>query len=85
LIALASAVAFSIALAKSRTGHRALLTFSVVDLIGVAGYETYVHAIWEKTVHAPIRIDILVFDLPLMMLGVIAGIVGIYRSRTRAP
>jgi hypothetical protein len=82
LIALATAVAFSVALAKSRPGHRALLTFSVIDLVGIAGYEIYMHAIWEKTVHAPIRIDVLVFDLPLMMLGVIAGIVGIYRSRT---
>ncbi len=84
LTALATAVAFSVALAKSRPGRRGLLTFSVVGLVGVAGYETYMFAIWEKTVHAPIRIDILVLDLPLLMLGLMAGIVGIYRSRTSA-
>jgi hypothetical protein len=84
LIALATAIAFSVVLAKSRPGRRHLLTFSVVDLVGIAAYETYMSTVWEKSVHAPIRLDILVYELPLLVLGVMAGIVGIYRSRTSA-
>jgi hypothetical protein len=52
----------------------------MLDLVGVAAYETYMHAIWEKSVHAPIRIDVFVIDLPLLILGIATGIVGIYRS-----
>jgi hypothetical protein len=80
LIALATAVWFAIGLAKSPRGRRGLLTFSMLDLVGVAAYETYMHAIWEKSVHAPIRIDVFVIDLPLLILGIATGIVGIYRS-----
>ena len=83
LIALATAVTFSVVLAKSQPGRRALLTFSVVDLFGVAGYELYMSAIWEKSVHAPIRIDIFIFELPFLVIGILLGIAGIYRSRQR--
>ena len=40
------------------------------------------HAIWEKGVHAPIRIDVFVIDLPLLILGIATGIVGMYRSKS---
>jgi hypothetical protein len=82
LIALATAVWFAMGLAKSPHGRRGLLTFSVLDLVGVAAYETYMHAIWEKSVHAPIRIDIFVVDLPLLILGIATGIAGMYRSKS---
>jgi hypothetical protein len=84
LIALATAIGFSVVIAKARPGRRHLLAFSVVDLAGVAAYETYMTTVWEKSVHAPIRLDILVYEMPLLVLGVIAGIIGIYRSRTSA-
>jgi hypothetical protein len=82
LIAVATAVWFAAVLARSPRGRRGLLTFSVLDLVGVAAYETYMHAIWEKTVHAPIRIDVFVIDLPLLILGIVSGIAGMYRSKS---
>ena len=82
LIALATAIWFAILLAKSPRGRRGLLIFSVLDLVGVAAYETYMHAIWEKSVHAPIRIDIFVVDLPLLILGIASGIAGMYRTKS---
>jgi hypothetical protein len=81
LIALATAVWFAILLGKSPRGRRGLLIFSVLDLAGVAAYEIYMHAIWEKSVHAPIRIDIFVVDLPLLILGIASGIAGMYRTK----
>jgi hypothetical protein len=82
LIALATAVWFAILLAKLPRVRGGLLLFSVLDLVGVAAYETYMHAIWEKSVHAPIRIDIFVVDLPLLILGIASGIAGMYRSKS---
>src|SRR5260370_33988462 len=82
LIALASAVGFSVMLVKSRPGRRGLLGFSVIALCTVATYEIYMHFIWEKSVHAPIRIDILFFELPLLFAGYIAGT---RRDLDRAP
>ena len=35
-------------------------------LFVVAGYESYMSFVWEKTVSAPIRLDIFVIDFPLM-------------------
>ncbi len=40
----------------------------------------YMHFIWEKTVHAAIRMDIFLIDLPLLVLGIATGIAGIYRA-----
>ena len=82
LIALATAVWFAMLLAKSPRGRRGLLIFSVLDLVAVAAYETYIHAIWEKSVHAPIRIDIFLLDLPLLILGFASGIAGMYRTKS---
>jgi hypothetical protein len=82
LIALATTAWFSILLAKHRRGPRGLLIFSVLDLAFVAAYEIYMYAIWEKTVHAPIRLDIFVLELPLLVLGIVGGIVGTYRLKS---
>jgi hypothetical protein len=43
------------------------------------------HTIWEKTVHAPVRLDIFVIELPLLVLGIVGGIVGTYRVKHFAP
>ena len=80
VVAVLFAIAFCGALAKSGGKRRGLLVFSVIDLCGVAGYEIYMSGVWEKRVHAPIRIDILLFEVPMLLLGLIAGIVGAYRS-----
>jgi hypothetical protein len=47
-----------------------------------AGYETYVHFVWEPTVHAPIRLDMFVFELPLMLLGVLLGVCSMIGRKT---
>src|SRR5882757_5448429 len=85
LIALTIAIWFAILLTKAPRGRRGLLIFSVLDLIGVAAYETYMHAIWEKSIHAPIRIDIFVVDLPLFILGIVSGIAGMCRTKSSRP
>ena len=43
-------------------------------LFGVAGYESYMSFVWEKTVSAPIRLDIFVIDFPAMFISIIAGV-----------
>lgn len=70
--------------AKAAPGRRRFLIFAIVDFVVVAVYEIYMYAIWEKTVHAPIRLDVFVLDLPLLCLGLVLGIVGIIRLRKRA-
>ena len=82
VVAVLFAIAFCGALAKSGSKRRGLLVFSVIDLCGVAGYEIYMSGVWEKRVHAPIRIDTFLFEVPVLLLGVIAGVVGTYRSLT---
>jgi len=67
-------------LVRTRSAGKALLSFSVVDLIFVAGYESYMHFVWEKTVHAPIRMDIFLLDLPMLVLGIAAAVAGVYRA-----
>jgi hypothetical protein len=67
-------------LAQTKGKGKALLGFSILDLTAVAGYEMYMHFIWEKTVHGAIRMDIFLIDLPLLVLGIATGIAGIYRA-----
>ena len=43
-------------------------------LFAVAGYESYMTLVWEKTVSAPIRLDIFVIDFPIMFISIIAGL-----------
>ena len=43
-------------------------------LFAVAGYESYVTFVWEKTVSAAIRLDIFVIDFPIMFISIIAGL-----------
>ena len=43
-------------------------------LFAVAGYESYMSFVWEKTVSAPIRLDIFVIDFPLMFISISAGV-----------
>ena len=43
-------------------------------LFAVAGYESYMSLVWEKTVSAAIRLDIFVIDFPLMFISIIAGV-----------
>ena len=43
-------------------------------LFAVAGYESYMTLLWEKTVSAAIRLDIFVIDFPIMFISIIAGV-----------
>jgi hypothetical protein len=82
-IALVVAFVYMFLLVQTRGEGKALLGFSVVDLIFVAGYEIYMRFVWEKTVHAAIRMDIFLFDLPMLALGLATGVAGVYRASRR--
>ena len=43
-------------------------------LFAVAGYESYMTLVWEKTVSAAIRLDIFVMDFPIIFISIIAGV-----------
>jgi hypothetical protein len=55
-------------------GRRWTLVLAACGLFAVAGYESYMTLVWEKTVSAPIRLDIFVIDLPIMCISIIAGV-----------
>ena len=59
---------------KWRARQPRLLLVDAIILGAAAGYETYMHFVWEPTVHAPIRLDVFVLELPLMLLGVVLGV-----------
>ena len=82
-IALGMAFGCILVLVQTRGEGRALLSFSIVDFIFVAGYEIYMHFVWEKTVHAAIRMDISLIELPMLALGIATGVAGIYRATRR--
>ena len=65
--------------AKQRTPVKALILL----LGGFLFYEGYMDLIWEKTVHAPIRLDLL-FLLPLMATATVVGVVCyLWRGRSK--
>jgi hypothetical protein len=49
----------------------------VVDLFGVAASETYMHVMWEKSVHAPVKLYVFVAEWPLLV-----GIAGSFIARS---
>jgi hypothetical protein len=81
--ALGLAIAFSFSYMQLRVPHPSFLLAGAVLLWLAAGYEAYMHFVWEPTVHAPIRLDFFIVDLPLMGAGVLAGLCSVIR-RTRA-
>ena len=62
-------------------GRRVVLLLAAFGLFAVAGYECYVFGLWERTVHAAIRLDILVVDFPVMFISILAGILAWSRKR----
>ena len=68
------AIVFSLSYGRGRVRRPSLLLGGAVILYLVAGYETFMHFVWEPSVHAPIRLDLFVIDLPLMALGVLVGL-----------
>jgi hypothetical protein len=61
-------------------GRRWTLLLAACGLFAVAGYESYMSFVWEKTVSAPIRLDILVIDFPLMFISISAGVLAWLRK-----
>jgi hypothetical protein len=55
-------------------GRRWTLLLAAFALFAVAGYESYMSLVWEKTVSAAIRLDIFVIDFPIMFISIIAGL-----------
>jgi hypothetical protein len=56
------------------SGRRWTLLLAAFGLFAVAGYESYMTLVWEKTVSAAIRLDILVIEFPTMFISIIAGL-----------
>jgi hypothetical protein len=66
---------FSVASGRvSGSGRRWTLLLAAFALFAVAGYESYMSLVWEKTVSAAIRLDIFVIDFPIMLISIIAGV-----------
>ena len=55
-------------------GRRWTILLAAFGLFAVAGYESYMTLVWEKTVSAAIRLDIFVIDFPIMFISIIAGV-----------
>jgi hypothetical protein len=56
------------------SGRRWTLLLAAFALFAVAGYESYMSLVWEKSVSAAIRLDIFVIDFPIMLISIIAGV-----------
>ena len=69
------ALMFSVASGRvTGSGRRWTLLLAAFALFAVAGYESYMSLVWEKTVSAAIRLDIFVIDFPIMFISIIAGV-----------
>jgi hypothetical protein len=68
------AVLFGVLHSKRVVPHPSLLLVGALILMAAAAYESYMHFVWEPSVHAPIRLDIFVLDMPLMVIGVVFGL-----------
>jgi len=70
-------LAFMFSVASDRvtgSGRRWTLLLAAFALFAVAGYESYMSLVWEKSVSAAIRLDIFVIDFPIMLISIIAGV-----------
>jgi hypothetical protein len=66
---------FSVASGRvTGSGRRWTLLLAAFALFAVAGYESYMSLVWEKSVSAAIRLDIFVIDFPIMLISIIAGV-----------
>ena len=69
------ALMFSVASGRvTGSGRRWTLLLAAFALFAVAGYESYMSLVWEKSVSAAIRLDIFVIDFPIMLISIIAGV-----------
>jgi hypothetical protein len=69
------ALMFSVASGRvTGSGRRWTLLLAAFALFAVAGYESYMSLVWEKSVSAAIRLDIFVKDFPIMLISIIAGV-----------
>jgi hypothetical protein len=67
-------ILFGALYSKRFVPRRSLLMAGGLIVMSAAAYESYMHFVWEPSVHAPIRLDIVIVDLPLMLIGVIVGL-----------
>jgi hypothetical protein len=66
---------FSVASGRvTGSGRRWTLLLAAFALFAVAGYESYMFLVWEKSVSAAIRLDIFVIDFPIMLISIIEGV-----------
>lgn len=87
LFSLLLGIVFSVAFKIRKTSpNRLPLALAALAQYGVAVYESFMHFIWEKTVHSPIRIDMLYIDIPIMAISSLIGFSTlIWGLRSRSP
>jgi hypothetical protein len=67
-------IAFGLLYSKRLVPRPSRLLAGGLIVLAVAAYETYMHFVWEPSVHAPIRLDIFIVDVPLIVVGLIIGL-----------
>lgn len=90
-IGLIFGIAFFAGYRKRTTSWMKLFSLiASLGLLAMSFYESYMYFVWEKRVHAPIRLDIVFIDLPIMAVSCVIGVLpwawalfGLFR-RTRS-
>jgi hypothetical protein len=77
MVAVGIGLFFLVLSIRRKAGRRVLLNGSAVGLLAIGGYECYMWLVWERRVHAPVRLDILFFELPALLLFLIVGAFGL--------
>jgi hypothetical protein len=67
-------ILFGVLYAKRLVPRPSLLLAGGSIVLVAAAYESYMHVVWEPSVHAPIRLDIFIVDVPLIVVGLIVGL-----------
>lgn len=62
-------------------GNKGFLIAAAVVLALVGLYETYMYFVWERSVTAPIRLDIPVMDIPALLVGLVLAFIGFFWPR----
>ena len=76
------ALIFSLASRRvSGNGRRWTLLLAAFGLFAAAAYESYMSLVWEKKVSAAIRLDIIVFEFPIILISIIAGVLAWSKKR----
>jgi len=76
------AILFGVLYSRRRVPRPSLLLAGGSIVMVAAAYESYMHFVWEPSVHAPIRLDIVIVDVPLIVIGLIVGLCSTFGRRS---